>query len=134
MGILLYVIHCFSLADFNIFVSNFVSLIGMCLSMFLLGFILYRILHILDLVDYFPSHFREVFNYNLFKYFLRPFLFLFSFWNSNNVNVGMFNVVLEVSKIVLISFLFFSLFCSAAVTSTILSSSSLIQFSAVDSF
>ena len=31
-------------------------------------------LHFLDLVDYFLSHVREVFNYHLFKYFLRTFL------------------------------------------------------------
>ena len=30
-------------------------------------------LHFLDLIDYFLSHIREVFNYNLFKYFLCPF-------------------------------------------------------------
>ena len=39
----MYVICCFSLVAFNIFPSNliFVSLINMCLSMFLLRFILY---------------------------------------------------------------------------------------------
>ena len=43
MGILLYVIFCFSLAVFNIFSLNliFVSLIIMCLGVFHLGFILY---------------------------------------------------------------------------------------------
>ena len=34
-------------------------------------------LSFLDLGGYFPAHFREVFNYYLFKYFLMPFLFLF---------------------------------------------------------
>ena len=29
----------------------------------------------LDFIDYFLCHIREVFNYNLFKYFLRPFFF-----------------------------------------------------------
>ena len=43
MGIPLYVICCFSLAAFNIFSLYliFVSSVYMCLSMFLLGFILY---------------------------------------------------------------------------------------------
>ena len=46
MGFLLYVICCFSLATFNILslCLVFVSLISMCLGMFLLGFILYGIL------------------------------------------------------------------------------------------
>jgi len=44
--------------------------------MFLLGFILYETLHFIDLGGYFLSHVWEVFNYNLFKYFLRFFLFL----------------------------------------------------------
>jgi len=34
---------------------------------------------------------------NLFKYFLRSFLSLFSFWDPYNANVGEFNVVPEVS-------------------------------------
>ena len=33
---------------------------------------------------------RKIFNYNLFKNFLIPFLFLFFFWNPYNLNVGMF--------------------------------------------
>ena len=42
MGFPLYVTCCFSLAAFNIFVCLvFVSLISMCLGIFLLGFILY---------------------------------------------------------------------------------------------
>ena len=46
----------------------------MCLSVFLLGFILYGTLCFLDLGYCFLSHVREVFSYYLFKYFLRPFL------------------------------------------------------------
>ena len=42
-------------------------------------------------------HIREIFGYNLFEYFLLAFLSLFSFWNPYGVNVGMFNVVLEIS-------------------------------------
>ena len=44
----------------------------MCLGMLLLVCILYRTLHFLDLVDYFLSHIRGIFDYNLFKFFLRP--------------------------------------------------------------
>ena len=76
---------------------QFVSSITMCLSVFLLGFILPGTLYFLDLVDYFLSHVREVFNFYLFKYFLESFLSLFSFWCLSNSNVGAFNVVLEVS-------------------------------------
>ena len=67
----------------------------MCLSILLLGFILPRTLHFLDLSDYFLSHEREVFCYYLFKYFLRSFLSLF-FWNPYNVNIIAFNIVSEV--------------------------------------
>ena len=82
-------IYCFSLAAFNIFSLYFifVSLINMGLGVFLLGFILYGTLHFLDLGDYFLSHVREVFNYNFFNYFLRPFLFLFFFWDPYKSNV-----------------------------------------------
>ena len=52
----------------------FVSLITVCLSMFLLGFILPGTPCFLHLVDYFLSHVRKVFSYYLFKYFLRSFL------------------------------------------------------------
>ena len=69
----------------------------MCFGMFLLGFILSGTLCFLDLGGYFLSHVREVFDYNLFKYLLKFFLSLFSFWDPYNVNVGVFNVVPEVS-------------------------------------
>ena len=84
----------------------------------------------LDLIDCFLSHIREVFYYNLFKYLLSPFLFLFFFWAPYNSNVGAFNVVPEVSETVSIIFILFSLFCSAVVISTILSSRSLTHSSA----
>ena len=84
----------------------------------------------LDLIDYFVSHIKEVFNYNLFKYFLSPFLFLF-FWNPYNSNVGVKHMLsqrsLRLSSILVI---LFSLCCSAVVISTILSSRSLIRSSA----
>ena len=61
----------------------------------------------LDLGGYFLSHAREVFIYNLLKYFLIPFPFLFSFWDPYNSNVGVLNVVPEVSETVLIYFHYF---------------------------
>ena len=84
-------------------------------------------LSFLDLGDYFLPHFREVFNYYLLKYFLMVFLFVFFFWDSYDSNVGAFNIVPEVSEVVLISFN--SFFLSASFISTILSSTSLILFS-----
>ena len=76
----------------------------------------------LDL-GYFLPHFREVFNYYLIKYFLMSFLFVF-FWNSYDLNVGAFNIVPEVSEVVLISFNSFFVFSSLSFISTILSSTS----------
>ena len=102
----------------------------MCLGIFFLVFILYGTLHLLDLTDYFLFHVGEIFNYNCFKNFLIPFLFLFFFWDSYNLNVGLFDIVSGVSET--ISFFFFTLFCSSEVISTILSSSSLIRSSASD--
>ena len=69
----------------------------------------------LDLSGYFLPHFREVFNHYVSKYFLMPFLVFFFFWDTYNSNVGIFNIVPEVSEVVLICFiyflfLFFSLF------------------------
>ena len=60
----------------------------------------------LDLGDYFLPHFRKVFNYYLLKYFLMVFLFVFFSWDSYNSNVGMFNIVPEVSDFFLISFIY----------------------------
>ena len=48
----------------------------------------------------FPFHITEVFNYDLFKYFLKHFLFSIPY----DSNVGMFNVVPEASETVPISF------------------------------
>ena len=58
----------------------------------------------LDLGDYFLPPFREAFNYYLLKYFFMAFLFVFFFWDSYNSNVRVFNIVPEVSEVVLISF------------------------------
>ena len=112
MGIPLCVIRCFSLAAFNIcpLCLIFINLINMCLGMFCLGFILFGTLSFLDLSGYFLPHFREVFNYYLLKYFLMVFLFVFFFWDPYDSNVGVFNIVPEVSEIVLISLNLFFLF------------------------
>ena len=86
----------------------------------------------LDLGDYFLPHFREFFNYYLLKYFLMVFLFVF-FWDSYDSNVEAFNIVPEVSEVVIISFnSFFPFFFLVSVSfiSTILSSTSLILSSA----
>ena len=52
----------------------------------------------MDLGGYFFSNIREVFDYNLLKYFLIKFHFLFFFWDSYNSNVGTFKMVPEVSE------------------------------------
>ena len=61
--------------------------------------------------------------------FLMPFLFIFFFWDTYDLNVGAFNIAPEVSEVVLISFLS-SFFLSASFISTILSSTSHILSSA----
>jgi len=63
----------------------------------------------LNLGGYFLPHFREVFNYYLLKYFLTAFLIVF-FWHSYDLNVGAFDIVPEVSEVVLISFNYFFFF------------------------
>ena len=102
----------------------------MCLCVFLLGFILPGTLCFRDLVDYFLSHVREVLSYYLFKYFLRSFLSLFSFWDPYNENVGAFNVIPEVCWAVFMLFILFYMFCFVAVISTLQSSRSFICSSA----
>ena len=71
MGFPLYVTCCFSLAAFNVLslCLVFISLISMCLGMFLLGFILYGTL-CASWTYHLPFHVEEIFNYNLFKNFL----------------------------------------------------------------
>ena len=90
---------CFPCAAFNIcsLCLIFVNLINVCLGVFCLGFILFGMLW--------------VFNYYLLKHFLMVFLFVFFFWDSYDWNVGSFNIVTEISEVVLISFNSF-FFCS----------------------
>ena len=83
MGFPLYVTCCFSLAAFNILLLRlvFVSLISMCLGVFLLGFILYGTLRAswTSLTISF-SMLGKLSTFNLFKNFLISFLFLFFFF------------------------------------------------------
>ena len=69
----------------------------------------------LDLIDYFLSHVRELFNCSLFKYFLRPFFFS----SSSGTPVIQMLVCLMLShrslRLSSIPFILFSLFCSAVV-------------------
>ena len=127
----------FSLVAFSALSLIFLSLITRSLSMFLIGFMLPGTVCFLILADCSLFHIRNVFSYYLFKYFLRSFLSLF-FWYPYNARVAALNVVPEVSWVVFIFFILFSIFCSVAVISTILSPVSLIRFSAcyfaVDSF
>ena len=58
----------------------------MYLGMCLLKFILPKSLCFLELADCFLFHIRNVCSYYLFKYFLKCFLSLSSFWNLYNVN------------------------------------------------
>ena len=114
MGIPPWVICCFSLSAFNIcsLCLIFVSLINMSQGALPLVYPVWESLGFLDLCDYFLPHFREVFNYYLLKYFLMVFLFVF-FWDFYDSNVGLFNIVPDVSEVVLFSFnCFFFLFLS----------------------
>ena len=96
-------------------------------------------LGLLDLIDYFLFHIGEIFNYNIFKKFVIPFLFLFFFWDPYNQNVGMFDTLSEVSETVLSSFqsfclilLFRSYFYLFIIKLT--DSSFCFRYSAIDSF
>ena len=115
MGIPLCVICCFSLAGFNIcsLCLVFINLINVCLRMFSSWvYPVWDYLGFLGFGGYFLPHFRENFNYYLLRYFLMPFLFVIFCWGSYDSNVGAFNIVSEVSEVVLIcfnSFFFFPL-------------------------
>ena len=85
MGFPLYVTCCFSLAAFNILSLCLVSvsLISMYWHVSPSVYPVWDSLYLLDLIDYFLFHAGEIFNDNLFKNFLIPFLFLF-FWDPYN--------------------------------------------------
>ena len=59
---------------------------------------------LLDLIGYFLFHVGEIFNYDLLKKLLIPFLFLLFFWDPYHSNVVAFYIVPEVSETVLSSF------------------------------
>ena len=103
----LYVTYCFSLAAFDILslCLVFVSLISMCLAMFLLGFILYLTLCASDLTGYFIFHVGEIFN-SLQK-ISHTLSFSIPLWYPYNPNVGAFDMVPEVSETILSSLHFF---------------------------
>ena len=109
----------------------FVSLIVCVLACFSLGLSCMGLFVPLGL-DYFLFHVGEIFNYNFFKNFLIPFLFLFFFWDPYNLNVGAFGIVPEVSETVLssIHYLNFILFFRSYFHHFIFSS--LIHYSASD--
>jgi len=99
MGVLLYVICCFSFVAFNILSLSliFVCWITMYLSVFFLGFILLGTLCAswtwLTIPFLVLGKFSVIISLNIFLGFLS----LFSFWDPYNENVGVFNVVPEVS-------------------------------------
>ena len=104
----------FSLVAFNNVSLSliFVNLITMCLGVFLLRFILPGSLcaSCTWVAISFPM--LGKFSTLISQIFSHSFLSLFSFWDPYNVNVCAFNVVLEVSQAVFISFhsFFFILF------------------------
>ena len=88
----------------------------------------------LNLIDYFLSHVGDIFYYNIFKIFLS---YTCSFSSSSGTPIFQMLACLILSQRPLrlssVLFILFSLFCSSADMSTILSSSSLIHSSASDS-
>ena len=119
MGFPLYVTCCFSLAAFNILSSClvFFSLLRCVLGVSPWVYPIWDSLCFLDLIDYFLFHVGEIFNYCFFKIFLIPFLLLFFFWDTYNLNVGVFilsQMSLRLSSVLLI---LFTLFCSSEVIS-----------------
>ena len=117
MGIPLCVICCFSLATFNIcslclIFVNLINYVNVSWGVSPWVYPVWDSLGFLDLGNYFLPHFREVFNYYLLKSFLMAFLFVLFFWDSYDSDVGVFEIVPEVSEVVLISFNSFFLFSS----------------------
>ena len=115
-GIPLYVICCFSPVPFNVFYLYlvFVSLINMCLGVFLFGFILYGLSAFWTwLTISFPilGKFLTIISSNIFS---SPFSFFSFFWYHYNSNVGAFYVVPESLRLSSFLFIHFSLFCSMA--------------------
>ena len=129
----LYVTCCFSLAAFNILSWGLVlvSLISMCLGVFLLGFILYGTLVLLDLTISFSTlgTVSTIISSKIFPY---PFFFPSS--SGTPIIQRLVCLILSQRSLRLSSVLFilFTLVCSSEVISTILSSSSLSRSFASD--
>ena len=129
MGIPLYVIFCFSLAAFNIFSLYFifVSLINMCLSMLSLSSMELSVFPGLTISFPVLGKFSTITSSNNFS---SP----FSFSSSSGIPIIQMLVYLMLPQRSLrlssILFILSSLFCSSAVISTNLSSSSLFHSSA----
>ena len=129
MGFPLYVTCYFSLAAFNI-LSLCLSLLAwlMCvLICFTLGLSCKGLCASWTQLTISLSHVGEIFNHNFLKIFLSDFLFFFLLWDPYNSNVGAFNIVPKVSEAIFYSLHSILLFCSSAVISTILSSSSVMS-------
>ena len=133
MGFPLYVTCCFSLAAFNILslCLVFVSLISMCLGVFLLRFMLYGTLCAswtwLTIPFSMLGKFPTIISSKIFSY---PF---FSSSSSGTPIIQMLLPLILSQKSLRLSsvlFILFTLFCSSEVISTILSSNSLIRSSA----
>ena len=132
MGIPLCVICWFYLAASNIssLYLIIINLINMWLQVFHLGFILFGTLWVSW--TWMAISFPVLGKFSaIISSILSCLSFFFFFWDSYDLNVGAFNIVPEVSEVVLISFnsLFF-FFLSVSLISTILSSTSLILSSA----
>ena len=116
--VIFYLISVFNLYHFDYYMS-------VCSSLGLS----WDFLYFLDFVDCSFSHVREVFNYYLFKYFLGFFLSFFS-----RILIMQVLVCLMLSQRYLrfssLFFILYSIFCSAAMISTILFCKSSICFSA----
>ena len=129
MAIPLYVICCFSQFAFNIFSLYliFVSLINICLGVFLLRFILYASWTWVNISYLMLGKFSTLISSNNFS---GPFSFSSS--SETPLMQMLLHLMLSLRSLRLSSFLFllFSLFCSPEVISTILSSRSLIYSSA----
>ena len=98
------VICCFSLTAFNIcsVCLIFFNFINMYLGVFRLGFILIGSLWVswIWVAIFFPIlwKFSTIISSSIFSW---SFFFVFFFWDSYDLNVGTFNIVPEVSEVVL---------------------------------
>ena len=127
MGIPLYVFCCFSYFFFVLNFCPFDSYVFHCVSPWV--FPVWDSLCFLSLSEWFLSHIRDVFDYNLFKYFLWP--FLLSCPSGSPVMQMLVHWMLSQRSLICNSgfFILLSLFFSVAVIFTTLSSTSLIHSS-----